>query len=193
MFCLMCTLMYFFMQWKGIFKCVSWPLNVSQCFMVLKALGRGERSSERAHEEGGVTGKCSTSLQFPWLEGQAAGALAPSFTLQSGGVFPLNTTVLFHRVSRSHLLCSSSLYLSFSSYQRLSVMRASAGQEVMRWIKPKERVGNGHKDSWEELWRIRTLFWCLGVYEETGWIDGRRSEGELTDGAGLIGGSLNEP
>ncbi len=116
-----------------------------------------------------------------------------SFTLQSGGVFPLNTTVLFHRVSRSHLLCSSSLYLSFSSYQRLSVMRASAGQEVMRWIKLKERVGNGHKDSWEELWRIRTLFWCLGVYEETGWIDGRRSEGELTDGAGLIGGSLNEP
>lgn len=30
-------------------------------------------------------------------------------------------------------------------------MRASAGQEVMLWIKPKERVGNGHKDSWEEL------------------------------------------
>lgn len=26
-----------------------------------------------------------------------------------------------------------------------------------------------------------------------GWIDGRRSEGELTAGAGLIGGSLNEP
>lgn len=38
----------------------------------------------------------------------------------------------------------------------------------------KTRVGNGHKDSREGLWRIRTLFWCFAVYEETGWTEERR-------------------
>lgn len=33
------------------------------------------REKQRAHGEGGVTVKCSTSLQFPWFEGQAVGAL----------------------------------------------------------------------------------------------------------------------
>ncbi len=139
-------------------------LSVSWCWRLL-AVERGA-ASERMRREawrGNVPPHCS----FHGWRVRLLGHSRPiTWETRFGGHY-----VLFQRLSRSHLLCSRSRYLSFSSYQRLSVMRASAGQEVMRWIKPKERVGNGHKDSWEELWRIRTLFWCLGVYEETGWMD----------------------
>lgn len=132
-----------------------------------------------------------------------------SFALWASRFFSLNGFCLkwlpnsIGGLQKSPPLSSSLLFVFFIRlwwYQRLSVMLArvgkvsatpgSAGQEVMRRIIWKrEREGNGHKESWEGLWRISTLFWCFAIYVETGWMEKWRQSSL----AGLIGCSLNEP
>ncbi len=84
----------FFMQWRAflnVFRGLWMFLSALWCWRLLAV----ERGAAREHmRREAWRGNVPTSLQFPWLEVRLLGALAPnnlgtSFTLQSGGVFPL--------------------------------------------------------------------------------------------------------